>query len=107
MNCPVVSPFLPPPRSNSFSELFHYLPCFALHRSLDRPRLWLGAVEDTTASGVLGSTLSHRSVVGRKLHLVLLVSNENCVGNCMLALSPKGSQSNVGSSSCVMEGYPP
>ena len=38
---------------------------------------------------------------------MLLVSNENCVGNCMLALSPNGSQSEAGSRSCVIEGYPP
>lgn len=32
------------------------------------------------------------------VHLILLVSNENEVGNCMLALRPKGSQSIAGSS---------
>lgn len=45
--------------------------------------------------------------VGRFVsHLMELVSNENCVGNCMLAERPKGSMSSIGSygsRSCVIE----
>lgn len=44
-------------------------------------------------------------LVGAVGYRMLLVSNENCVGNAMLALSPKGSKSYPGSRSCVIEGY--
>jgi hypothetical protein len=38
---------------------------------------------------------------------MLLVSKENCVGNCMLAVKPKGSQSTLLSKSCDIDGYAP